>query len=394
MNRSTSLLIFALALCVSACGRATTPVAAAAATTQAAADPTGIVVFTPDSPLLKQIVRSAVQVQQLPTDEIVAVGKVEANPNRLSKIALPTTGRIGHVFVSIGDAVHVGQALFTIQSPDADAATSAYLSAQAALTQAETLTTKAQTDAERATDLFAHDAVARKDVLAAESALAQSKAAVDQARAVLKQARRRLGVLGLKEGDFQQEVVVAAPLSGKVLDVAIVAGEYRTDQTIPVITMADLSTVWVTSQVPESYIRFVQLGERVEISLVAYPGESVEGRVSRIADTVDAQTRTVKVQAEVDNRSGRFRPEMYGNIHHIEAIAAIPVVPPAAVVEADGRTLVYVETSPGRFVPREVTVGSRAGDVVRVTHGLTEGERIVVDGTMLMKGLAGQRTGA
>jgi cobalt-zinc-cadmium efflux system membrane fusion protein len=153
------------------------------------------------------------------------------------------------------------------------------------------------------------------------------------------------------------------------------------------MTIADLSTVWVTSQVPESYIRFVQRGERVEINLVAYPGETFQGRVSRIADTVDAQTRTVKVQAEMDNRSERFRPEMYGSIHHIESTAPITVVPFAAVFQDGVRTVVFVEQAPGRFEERNVSIGKRAGDVVRIVSGVKPGDSVVVDGVMLLKGL-------
>ena len=126
-------------------------------------------------------------------------------------------------------------------------------------------------------------------------------------------------------------------------------GEFRNDTSASLMTIADLSTVWVTSQVPESYIRFVQVGERVEINLVAYPGETFDGRVSRIADTVDPQTRTVKVQAEMDNRDGRFRPEMYGSIHHVESTATMPVIPAAAVVQDGNRTIVFVERRAGTF---------------------------------------------
>ena len=115
------------------------------------------------------------------------------------------------------------------------------------------------------------------------------------------------------------------------------------------MTIADLSTVWVTSQVPETYIRFVQVGERVEINLVAYPGETFDGRVSRIADTVDPQTRTVKVQAEMGNPQGRFRPEMFGSIHHIESTAMMTVIPFGAVVQDGNRTVVFVERAPGAF---------------------------------------------
>jgi cobalt-zinc-cadmium efflux system membrane fusion protein len=154
-----------------------------------------------------------------------------------------------------------------------------------------------------------------------------------------------------------------------------------------VLTVADLATVWVTSQVPESYIRFVQRGEQIEISLVAYPGHSFAGHVARIADTVDPQTRTVKVQAEMDNRDGRLRPEMYGTIHHVEATAKTAVVPIGAVVQNESESVVFVETAPGRFEQRSVTLGKRAGGVVRIVRGIVAGEVVAVDGVMLLKGL-------
>jgi membrane fusion protein, heavy metal efflux system len=363
--------------------------AAAPADAAAPASPApGVVVLPPQSPMLAQIRRAPVATAELPTDEIVAPGKVEANPNRVSKVVLPVTGRIVAVLVKIGDAVRKDQPLLTMASPDADGAMSAYLSAEAAVGQARAGLTKADADADRAADLYAHNAIAKKEVLTAESALAQAKAAVEQAQAAREQALRRLAVLGLKPGDFQQQVVVRSPLAGKVLELSVVPGEYRNDTSASIITIADLATVWVTSQVPESYIRFVQAGERVEISLVAYPGESFEGRVSRIADTVDPQTRTVKVQAEIDNRAGRLRPEMYGSIHHIESTATTVVVPTAAVVQKDGRSVVFVESAPGRFDEREVTLGRRAGDLVRVQKGVSPGETIAVDGVMLLNGLA------
>ena len=176
-------------------------------------------------------------------------------------------------------------------------------------------------------------------------------------------------------------------VTGKVLELSVVPGEFRNDATAPVMTIADLSTVWVTSQVPESYIRFVQLGERVEISLVAYPGESFEGRVSRIADTVDPQTRTVRVQAELQNPNGRLRPEMYGSIHHIENTAAVPVIPASAVLQDGPRSVVFVEESPGRFVERTVSLGKPDGNRVRVVGGVSAGDSVVIDGGMLLKGL-------
>ena len=385
------IVIAAAFAAMTACGRkASAPERPPAATATVEA---GTVVLPADSPMLAQIKRETVSAKELPTDEVVAAGRIEANPNRVSKVVLPVSGHVTSVLVKTGDAVKKNQPLLTIQSSDADAAMSAFLSSQAAVTQARAALVKAQADFDRTTDLFEHNAVAKKDVLSNESALVQAKAALEQARASQEQAARRLAVLGLKPGDFRQDVVLHSPLAGKVLELSVVPGEFRNDTSASVMTIADLSTVWVTSQVPESYIRFVQKGERVEISLVAYPGEAFEGHVSRIADTLDPQTRTVKVQAELDNRNGRFRPEMYGSIHHIEATATITVIPFAAVLQDGSRTAVFVEQAPGRFVERDVAVGKRAGALVRVISGVRPGDVVVSDGVMLLKGLV-KRTAA
>jgi cobalt-zinc-cadmium efflux system membrane fusion protein len=306
----------------------------------------------------------------------------------VSKVLLPVTGRIASVLVKLGDSVRKDQPLLTMASPDADAATSTYLSSMASTAQAEAALGKAQADFDRETDLFEHNAAARKDVQAAASALVQARAALEQAQAAREQSIRRLAVLGLEPGQFQQSVTVRSPLAGKVLELSVVPGEYRNDTSASVMTIADLATVWVTAQVPESYIRFIQAGERVEIRLIAYPGEVFDGHVSRIADVVDPQTRTVKVQAEIDNRGGRLRPEMYGSIHHIESIERTTVVPVGAVVaNNDGRSMVFVEVAPGRFDERQISVGARAGDVVRVKSGVHAGDMVAVDGVMLLKGL-------
>lgn len=378
------VMVAALAA-VTACGGKGAASAGESAAVATAAP--GTVVIAADSPMLKQIKLETASAKELPTDEVVAAGRIEANPNRVSKVVLPVAGRVTSVLVKTGDAVTKDQPLLTIQSSDADAAMSTFLSGQAAVTQARAALIKAQADFDRASDLFEHNAVAKKDVLGSESALAQAKAGLDQAQASQEQAVRRLAVLGLKPGDFKQEVVLRSPLAGKVLELSVVPGEFRNDTSASVMTIADLSTVWVTSQVPESYIRFVQKGERVEISLVAYPGEVFEGHVSRIADTLDPQTRTVKVQAELDNRSGRFRPEMYGSIHHVESTATMTVVPFAAVLQDGSRTAVFVEQAPGRFIERDVVVGKRAGALVRVVSGVQPGDIVVVDGVMLLKGL-------
>ena len=158
-----------------------------------------MVSFAAGSPQLKELKVEAVKTAQVPFDEVVSSGKIEANPNLLSRVALPLAGRVAAVLVRVGDTVKRGDPLLTLESPDADAAVGAWLQAQAAITQAKAAMTqakanlnKAQADSDRATDLFQHNAVAKKDVLAAENALALAKASVEQSQAALDQGQAAL----------------------------------------------------------------------------------------------------------------------------------------------------------------------------------------------------------
>ena len=345
----------------------------------------GLVVISPDSTKLASIRVETVESADVPANEVISPGKLEVNPNRVSRIVLPVTGRITSVSVRIGDSVSAGEPLLAIESPDADVAQSSFLQAVANLTQSKSSLVKVQADFDRATDLYEHNAIAKKEVLSAENSLAQAKAAVEQANAVKEQAQRRLEILGLKPGNFGQKVIVRSPITGKILDMNAVTGEYRNDTNTPVMTVADLGTLWVSSDVPESYIRFIDVSEPVEITLLAFPGEKFSGKVTRIADTVDPQTRTVKVQAELNNSHGRFRPEMFAQIRHSESYRKVPVVPIGAVIQEDGKTTLYVEEAPGRFRQTTVELGKREGEKIPVISGLKPGDRIVVDGAMLLK---------
>jgi len=132
------------------------------------------------------------------------------------------------------------------------------------------------------------------------------------------------------------------------------------------MTIADLGSVWISADVPESLIRMITLGEFIEVQLSAYPGETFRGRVARIADMVDPQTRTIKVQAEIANPGGRMRPEMFGQIRHTHGMASLPAVPYAAIVQRDGRNLVLIEAGPGRFREQAISIGARQGDMVAI----------------------------
>ncbi len=390
MNRPATRLSACVlaALCFSGCGRApeTVPVTAASAF---AAPSSNRIVFPPDSPKLAQIHTAPVETREIPEDEIVAPGKIAINPNRLSRVVPPVPGRIAAVEVRLGDAVVQGQPLFRIESPEVEAALSDCLRSDAGQAQVRAALVKARADLERIKELYQHGAVAKKDLLDAEAEVTHSEAALRESEAGSRQARRRLSILGLKACEFGQQVVVRAPIAGKVLELNVVPGEYRNDTSDPLVTVADLSTVWVSAQVPESSIRWIHQGERVQIDLAAYPGEVFQGRVMRIADTVDAATRAIEVLTELDNRSGRFRPEMFAKIRHSHGTRSLPVVPSGALLRAGGRAWVFVERAAGEFERVAVETGEPLDGVIPIRSGLEPGARVVVEGAILLQANGG-----
>ena len=345
----------------------------------------GMITFGEHSPQLKQLKVETVVAAEVPASSVVAPGKLDVNPNRVSHVVLPVAGRVVSVFVKLGDSVDQGAAVLRIESTDADTAVGAYAQAQAGVAQARSVLLKASADLDRVRDLFEHNAIAKKEVLNDESILAQSQSSLDQAEAAERQAQRRLQLLGLKPGEYGQKLTVTAPVSGKILEVAVVPGEYRNDLSASLMTIADLSSVWAVAEVPETDIRFIRMGEPLDVELSAYPGETFRAKVMRIADTVDPQTRTVKVSAELSNPQGRLRPEMYGQIRHVGAMAKLPVVPAGAVVQNEGSSIVYREISTGVFEPVTITVGDRVGDRIIVRSGLSPGDRIVTEGVLLLR---------
>jgi cobalt-zinc-cadmium efflux system membrane fusion protein len=368
-------------------GALATPAPARRIAPTSASVPAGAeVVVPPDSPQAAQLKIEAVQLREIAVDEITAPGRVGIDPNRSSRLLLPVAGRIVAVLAKVGDAVEQGQPVLTVDSPDADAAIAASIQAEAAERQAQAALSKADADLARTTELFEHRAVAQKDMLSAQNDQAQARAALETARAARYQARRKLELLDIRpSGEARQIVQVRAPIGGKVLEVNVASGEYRNDTGTPLMTIADLSRVWVSSDIPEPAIRLIHVGERVTITMIAYPGEELEGRVARIADVLDPQTRTVKVHVDMGNPRGRFRPEMFVTMRHAGESRPTPVLPVSAIVQEYGRPVVFLERAPGHFERRDVVVGPRSGDFLPVRSGVRDGDRVVVDGGVLLK---------
>jgi membrane fusion protein, heavy metal efflux system len=384
MKAPILMVLVVVLSCAAACSRhnGESALLVKSSTTSVAADRS--ITIPSDSPQLARITVAPVATARVPEVLLEAPGKIEADPNRVSRVVLPAPGRVSRVMVHLGDAVTRGAPLLAIESPDIGATLSSYRQALARLGQAHAAQMKSDADLARARDLFENRAIAQKDVLAAESAAAQARADVEQCESAVSENRKKLEIFGIQPQSADQTIVVRAPVAGKVLETTVVAGEYRNDTSAPLMTIADLSSVFMTADVPETQFRLVKEGSDVDVMLSAYPGETFHASVSRIADTVDPQTRTVRVRSSLANPGGRLRPEMFGQIRYTANVRELPIIPVSAVVRDEERTSVYREDGRGHFLPVAVVLGARSGDSVAVTGGVQPGDRIVVDGVMLL----------
>jgi cobalt-zinc-cadmium efflux system membrane fusion protein len=325
----------------------------------------GSAIFIPEnSPLRHQLVLSVAQSEQVKA-RLVTPASVEADPVLFARIFPPLSGRIQKLFVRFGDSVRRGQLLLTLDSPDFTAAESDFVKARSA---AE-LTQRALS---RQRDLYDHHIAARRDVEQAESDSAT-------ANSELERAENRLRSLGLspRAMKFGQPLAIYSPIDGRVVDLTVAQGEYRNDNAAPLMTVADLSTVWLTANVQEKDSRYVFRGQPVEAVFSAYPEDTFHGKVLFVGDLLDPDTRAIKVRVAFPNAHERLKPGMYGTVTFAEAAERQVMVPTSAVFQLGDASSVFVETKPWTFESRPVVIGAEQEGKTIIKSGLEAGATVV-----------------
>ena len=308
-------------------------------------------------------------------------GSVTPDPTRVVHVFAAAGGRLLEMAVRPWDHVEQGQTLALLESSDVSRA----VSDQA----------KASTDAQvkkkaldRAADLYAHHAIAEKDL---EQAEADWRMAEADEKATLS-ALHLLGVNPETSGVKYQEtgvnqLSVKAPRSGIVLEIGATTGEMSKslDAPQPLCTIADLSTIWVEGNAFEQDAKMLRTGAAAKVTLNAYPGRSWMGRVGVISDVIDPATRTLKVRVVLANPDVMLKPNMFATVWLLRATAQGIEIPAAAVIREGAKSYVYVAAAADRFERREVTLGRTENDQVQVLTGLKAGEVVVSDGALLLR---------
>jgi cobalt-zinc-cadmium efflux system membrane fusion protein len=355
---------------LASCGRTHAPSSAATAST----DPVrqGSRVTIPEgSPLVGRLEVQPAQRSEVQR-QVTAPASVEAEPQRQAKILPPLAGRVVDIKVRSGDSVKQGQELLDLDAPDFVAAHADYGRAKTALAQTERTLARQQ-------DLADHGVIGQKDV-------DQARTERDSAQSDFSRARERLRSLGMDPDAVTSgsPLIVRSPMSGRVLEVTAAPGEFHNDPNVPLMTVADLSSVWVTANVQEKDIASVRKGDVATASFAAYPDSTFQGRVLFVADVLDPDTRTAKVRIAFDNPDTRLKPAMFATVVLRTWTTSELTVPTSALVMEGDRTTVFVQVDARTFDQRPVTVGEQKDARTIVTGGLREGERVLVrNGSLL-----------
>jgi len=224
-------------------------------------------------------------------------------------------------------------------------------------------------------------ASSRRDVIDAENKLKRAQSAVEVANSRIQLSNAayetRLQQLG-NSANAKGLVTVTAPISGKVADREVTLGQSFEDAGGKLMTIVNDSRVFSTANIYEKDLDKVKIGQRVRVKVASLPNRTFTGQIARIGSLVQGETRVVPVQAELDNSSGQLKPGMFAELEVItnRTSTAMLAIPSSAVVEANGKKLVYVQNG-NAFQSADVTLGQTSGDLVEVKSGLFDGDLVV-----------------
>jgi cobalt-zinc-cadmium efflux system membrane fusion protein len=328
----------------------------------------------------------SVEASKAPDATILSLnGRIVWDDNATTRLFTPFAGRVTKIPVEMGQCVKSGDPLALIASPD-------YGQAQADARRAATDLILSERTLARTRELLNHGAAAEKDLQAAE-------ADMERARLEKQRTAERLALYGSSVDSVDQSYVLKAPIPGIVVERNINPGaELRSDQMLantpqlasPLFVITDPTHLWIQIDVPEREQGRVRLDQTFSIRSMSLPNQAFTGKVDFISDSLDPTTRTIKVRGSIANPQRLLKAEMFVKAEfQLEPESGVEVSSRAVFLRGE-KHYVLLEEKPGHYSRQEVTVGSeRAGRLI-ITDGLKPGQRVVVDGVLLLDQLLTQ----
>ncbi len=328
--------------------------------------------FPPGHPQLALITTTAATPPSRITVELPA--RLVWNEERTQRIVPSFAGRVNSIDADVGRVVKAGTVLARISSPDFGAA-----QADAAKARSDIELTRKTLARQR--ELFEAGIAARKD-------LEQAEADAQRAAAEGARAQSRVAMYG-SAGSVDQQLAVRATLSGVVVERNLNPGqELRPDQqgpgVPPLFVISDPGSLWVQIDARENEVGTVRPGSGFKLVVPTLGDRAFEGRVIVVSDAIDPATRTVKIRGLVANPERILRAEMLATARFERDMGAGAAVPAQAVALRGTQHIVFVESAPGVFQPREVKLSWQSPTQAVVESGLHVGEKVVSENLLLL----------
>ena len=297
---------------------------------------------------------------------------VESDPARTAAVLPPLGGRVLELKVALGERVVRGQALAVIDSTD--------------LAQAYDDNDKAADSAKLNDKILARQQEQSKLGTASDQDLDQAKSNAAQAAAEYSRSQAHLRTLGVspdaKPGN--RLLTVTAPVAGSITALSIAPGAVINDPTQPIMTIADLSVVWITAMVPEKDVGAISKNEDADVSLAAYPERVLHGKVLFVSDVIEPDSRRNKLRIAFANADHALKPNMFATVTLLGAQRSRIVLPSSALLMNNDRTSVFVAVAPWTFERRTVETELEEGTSVAIRSGINAGDQVVVKGGILL----------
>ena len=358
--------------------------------------PAGVIDLSEAAQMNAEVVVVEASATMLPATRPLT-GVVAPDESRVAHVRPLARGVIETVAVSLGDRVRRGQPLVTYDNIELGELVGEYLSASAAVGQAEADLDVRERYFERAAELIKLEAIAQQTLELREAEFRNAQAGVTSQQALVSKVEEQLHRFGLTDEDLQvlrtdrtlhregSLSILRAPFDGIVTQYEVAVGEL-VEPDRELFTITDINTVWVLADVYERDLTTVRPGLDVEISAEAYPGAVFQGQLTYVSDLIDPATRTAKVRCVVPNPDGALKLNMFVKVGVPTGNSRqTTTVPAAAVQQIDGQAVVFVQLSTERFEQRAVILGETLADVVEVLSGLDPGEAVVADGSFYLK---------
>ena len=304
--------------------------------------------------------------------KLVLPAIVESDPARTANVLPALGGRVLELRVALGERVAQGQILAVIDSPD--------------LAQAYDDNEKAADAVKLAEKMLARQLEQSKIGTASEQDLDQAKSTAAQAEAEYSRTQAHLKTLGVPADatPSSRRLTVTAPVAGSITALAVTPGTMINDPTQSIMTIADLTTVWVTAMVPEKDVAAVSKNQDAEVRLAAYPDRTLHGKVLFVSDVIEPDSRRNKLRIAFANADHALKPNMFATVTVLGAQRSRVVLPSSALLMNNDRTSVFVAVAPWTFERRTVDPDLEEGTSIAIRSGVNAGDRVVVRGGILL----------